>query len=131
VAAKSKSRGKRPAPSSSKIPAVLIVMTVVILMGLGWILVHGGMSLPSWVTGYLSGEAGEEVTFEDLQSTTERYENRIREMERTHQAEIERFEKQIREMEETHKKEMAALRENYEQQMDELRLKVQLLQDEG
>ena len=114
---KSAKKGSSP-PPSSKLPIVFGIVTILVLLVLGWVLVHGGLSevpVPgkTALRTFLSGEAGEKMTEEDLKAI------------------IERYEKQIREMKEAHRSEMQALREQHEQQLDEIKLELKLLQDEN
>lgn len=118
MAARAKSGKKSSGPSTSKLVAVFGLGTIVLLLGVGWILVHGGLGevpVPAKQVfrSLLAGEAGEKPSREELQAT------------------IDRLEKRIRELEENHRKEIATLRDRYEQQMDELKLEIKLLQDEN
>lgn len=119
MAAKAKSRKKSSAPSSGKLPLVFGVVTVVILLIVGWVLVVGPSEALSLVTKplqrvvALSGEAGQKTSTEELHATIDRLEKRIREMEEAHRAELKR------------------LRVRHEDQLDELRFEINLLQDEN
>ncbi|MFH1741811.1 MAG: hypothetical protein ABIH23_22635 [bacterium] len=116
---KSGSRKKKSADvSSGRLPVVFGVLTVVALLVIGWVLVHGGLSdalLPGKkaLQVLLSGEAGEKLTSDDIKEITERYEKRIQDLQQTHQDA------------------MAALKDQYEQQLDELRFEIKVLQDEN
>jgi hypothetical protein len=115
---KAKSRRRYSAPSSGKVIFVLGAGTVLILLIVGWVLVHGGLSeipLPGKeaLRGLFTGEAGQKTSPDELQAT------------------VDRLEKRIREMEETHRNEIKVLRDRYEQQLQELKLEIRLLQDEN
>ena len=116
---RSGSRKKRPAaPSSGKLAVVFGGLTILVLLVIGWVLVHGGLSdvpLPGKraFQVLLSGEAGEAMTTEDIKGITERYERRIQDLQNAHQDAI------------------ATLKEQYEQQLDELKFELKILQDEN
>ncbi len=116
MAARSRSGNKSSAPSAGRLATVFGLGTIVLLLGVGWILVHGGLGeVPGKevLRSLLSGEAGEKVAPEELQAT------------------IDRLQKRISELEENHRKEIATLTDRYEQRIDELRLQIKLLQDEN
>ena len=119
MSARSRSRKEKPSdPSSGRLPVVFGVLTIFVLLVVGWVLVHGGvgealLSGKDALRVLLSSEAGEQMTTEDIKQISERYERRIQDLQETHQEAI------------------AALKDQYEQQLDELKLQLKLLQDEN